>query len=165
MADRRVAAIARALIARGETVATVECSLAGGLAAALTDLAGASTWLIGGLAPYAVGAKQTLLGLGPDTFAGHGAVSPEAAARLAAAGRERLGADWTLAETGLLGPRGTRRSAKEPGTAFLHLIGPRGEWAVAVSTGLDDRLANKQAILGAALDLLVDAISTNVEIA
>jgi PncC family amidohydrolase len=163
--DPRVAAIAAALVARGETLATVECSLAGGLANTLTDLAGASGWFVAGVAPYAATAKEVLLGLGLDAFGGHGAVSPEAAALLARAGRARLGADWTIAETGLLGPRGARRSAKEPGTAYLHLLGPGLDQGRAVSTGLDDRLANKRAICDAALGLLVEYISTNVEIA
>jgi nicotinamide-nucleotide amidase len=160
-----VRVVAERLTAANQTLATVECAIAGGLGAALTDVPGASAWYAGGLAPYSARAKEALLGLGRDAFAGHGAVSPEAARRLAAAARERLGADWALAETGLLGPRGTHRSAKEPGTAYLALLGPDD---VALErelrTGLDDRLANKAAFLAAALDLLVEGISTNVEI-
>ena len=162
----RTRQIAARLTAANQTLATVECAIAGALGAALTDVAGASAWYAGGVAPYSARAKETLLGLGRDAFAGHGAVSPEAALLLARAARERLGADWALAETGLLGPRGAHRSAKEPGTAHLALVGPNDLTIEReVRTGLDDRLANKRAFLAAALDLLADGISTNVEIA
>lgn len=162
--DPRVALIAAALTRAGQTLATVECSIAGALGAALTDVAGASAWYVGGIAPYAAAAKQAQLGLGAEAFAGNGAVSAEAARLMAAALRERLGADWTLAETGLVGPRGKHRSAKEPGTAYLALLGPGRRWHEReVRTGLDDRLANKRAFLEAALDLLAESISKNVE--
>jgi nicotinamide-nucleotide amidase len=163
--DPRVVAIAAALTGAGQTLATVECSIAGGLGAALTDAAGASAWYLGGVAPYSAAAKQAQLSLEPDAFAGHGAVSAEAARVMAQALRGRLGADWTLAETGLTGPRGKHRSVKEPGTAYVALLGPHDRrHEREVRTGLDDRLANKQAFIDAALDLLYDAISKNVEI-
>jgi nicotinamide mononucleotide (NMN) deamidase PncC len=115
--------------------------------------------------PYSAKAKQTLLGLAPDAFAGHGAVSPEAARLMARALRERLGADWALAETGLTGPRGAHRSAKEPGTAYLALLGPSDLCVERdLHTRLDDRSANKRAFLAAALALLAETISKSVEI-
>ena len=71
-----------------------------------------------------------------------------------------------VAETGLTGPRGAHRSAKEPGTAYLALLGPGGLVAEReVWTGLDDRAANKRAFLAGALALLAEIISKNVEIA
>jgi PncC family amidohydrolase len=156
--------IAARLTAARQTLATVECSLAGALGDALTDVPGASAWYLGGVAPYSTKAKELFLGLGPDAFAGHGAVSPAAAIALAEAIRSRLGADWALAETGLLGPRGAHRSAKEPGTAYLALIGPDGRVRErAVSTRLDDRRANKDAFLDAAVELLYATISTDFE--
>jgi nicotinamide-nucleotide amidase len=144
-----VARIAAVLTGRGQTLAVVECTLGGALGAAFTALPGASTWFVASLAPYSTQAKQQLLGV---TLAG--AVSPEAARALAAAARDRLGADWTLAETGIAGPRGTRRSSKDPGTWFACLSGPEGVRERALETGLDDRLANRAAFLKAALALL-----------
>ena len=156
--------IAARLTAANQTLATVECSLAGALGDALTDVPGASVWYLGGIAPYSARAKQEWLGLGSDAFAGHGAVSPEAAVALAEAVRSRLGSDWALAETGLLGPRGKHRSAKEPGTAYLALVQPDDQVLErTVSTGLDDRRANKRTFLVAALELLAEAISKNIE--
>jgi PncC family amidohydrolase len=156
----RVERIAAGLTARGETIALVECTLGGALGAALTELAGASAWFVGGLAPYAGAAKARLLGLTGQDFGPDGAVSAGAARLMAAAVREQLGATWGFAETGIAGPRGQRRSAKEPGTAFLCLVGPEGgAHSRSVATGLDDRSANRRAFLAAALDLLAERLS------
>jgi nicotinamide-nucleotide amidase len=153
--------IAEALTRRGETLATVECSLGGALGDVLTDVAGASAWFVAAVVPYSAGAKSALLGLDREAFGADGVVSAFGAAALARAGKECLGADWALAETGIAGPRGQHRSSKEPGTDHLCLVGPAGlEVSIEVGTGHDDRLANKAAFLSAALDL----ISTNVEI-
>jgi PncC family amidohydrolase len=161
VAAEAVERIAAALLARGQTLATVECSLGGALGGALTELAGASAWFAGCAAPYSAAAKVGLLGVGAEALGADGAVSPLAARLLAEAGRSRLSADWALAETGIAGPRGQRRSAKEPGTAYLAQAGPDGQLATAeVATGHDDRDANRRAFLAAALML----ISTSVEI-
>jgi nicotinamide-nucleotide amidase len=152
--------IAAGLSARGETIALVECTLGGALGGALTEVAGASGWFVGGLAPYAGAAKERLLGLTAVDFGGEGAVSAGAARLMAAAVRERLGATWGFAETGIAGPRGQRRSAKAPGTAFLCLVGPDGATHQrSLATGLDERSANRRAFLAAALDLLVERLS------
>ena len=153
--------IAAALIGRGQTLALVECTLGGALGGALTEVAGASAWFVGCVAPYSAAAKEALLGVGRDQLGPEGAVSPLAARLLAEAARARLGADWALAETGIAGPRGQRRSVKEPGTAYLALVGPDGRARPReLATGLDDRAANREAFLAAALDL----ISTSIEI-
>jgi PncC family amidohydrolase len=157
---RLVTHIAAALIARNHTLAVVECTLGGGLGAALTAVPGASAWFIASVAPYAAVAKEDLLGLKPSDFGPDGAVSAGAARRMAEAARGRLGATWALAETGIAGPRGRHRSAKEPGTAFLCLVGPNGAaYERAVRTGVDARAANRRAFLAAALDLLVERLA------
>jgi nicotinamide-nucleotide amidase len=160
-----VRTIAQALADAHQTLATAECSIAGALGAALTDVPGASAWYVGGVAPYSARAKEALLGLSPDAFARHGAVSPESALLMAQVLRAKLGADWTLAETGLTGPRGTHRSAKELGTVYFALLGPGGLVVEhELRTGLDDRAANKRAFLAAAVALLAGNISKSVEI-
>ncbi|HEV8632876.1 MAG TPA: CinA family protein [Chloroflexota bacterium] len=156
----QVERIAAALTEHGQTLAVVECTLGGALGAALTGVAGASSWFVGGLAPYAARAKERLLGLSGADFGDEGAVSARAARLMAEAARARLGATWALAETGIAGPRGQRRSAKEPGTAFICLIGPDGAaHERTLATGQDDRAANRRAFLTAALDLLVERLS------
>jgi nicotinamide-nucleotide amidase len=89
---------------RGQTVAVAE-SLTGGLvAAALTDIPGASTSFRGAVVAYATELKATLLGVDQDMLARHGAVYAPVAAAMAAGARTRLGATYGVATTGVAGP-------------------------------------------------------------
>jgi nicotinamide-nucleotide amidase len=92
------------LQARGHTVAVAE-SLTGGLvAAALTDIPGASASFRGGVVTYATELKATLLGVDAGLLVRHGAVYAPVAAAMAAGVRERLGATYGVATTGVAGP-------------------------------------------------------------
>jgi len=92
------------LRAGGHTVAVAE-SLTGGLvAAALTDIPGASAAFRGGVVSYATELKVSLLGVNPVMLARHGAVYPAVAAAMAEGVRTRLGATYGLATTGVAGP-------------------------------------------------------------
>jgi nicotinamide-nucleotide amidase len=92
------------LQARGHTVAVAE-SLTGGLvAAALTDIPGASASFRGGVVTYATELKAALLGVDRHMLARHGAVYAPVAAAMAAGVRERLGATYGVATTGVAGP-------------------------------------------------------------
>jgi nicotinamide-nucleotide amidase len=92
------------LQAGGRTVAVAE-SLTGGLvAAALTDIPGASASFRGGVVSYATELKARLLGVDSGLLARHGAVHPQVAASMADGVRSRLGASFGLATTGVAGP-------------------------------------------------------------
>lgn len=92
------------LQAGGRTVAVAE-SLTGGLvAAALTDIPGASASFRGGMVTYATELKAALLGVDSRMLARHGAVYPPVAAAMAEGVRDRLRADFGLATTGVAGP-------------------------------------------------------------
>ena len=92
------------LEARGQTVAAAE-SLTGGLiAAALTDIPGASVSFRGGVVAYATELKAALLGVDRGMLARHGAVYAPVAAAMAAGVRARLGATYGVATTGVAGP-------------------------------------------------------------
>ena len=89
---------------RGQTVAVAE-SLTGGLvAAALTDIPGASASFRGAMVAYATELKAELLGVDRDMLARHGAVYAPVAAAMAAGVRTRLGATYGVATTGVAGP-------------------------------------------------------------
>lgn len=88
----------------GHTVAVAE-SLTGGLvAAALTDVPGASVAFRGGVVAYAAELKAALLGVDTVMLARHGAVYPPVAAAMADGVRSRLGATYGVATTGVAGP-------------------------------------------------------------
>lgn len=98
------AVIHQALLARGETVSTAESLTAGLVGAALTSVAGSSATYRGGVIVYATELKAELLGVPADLLAVRGPVDPDVAALMASGVRDRLGADWGLALTGVAGP-------------------------------------------------------------
>jgi nicotinamide-nucleotide amidase len=92
------------LQARGQTVAVAE-SLTGGLvAAALTDIPGASASFRGAVVSYATELKALLLGVDEAMLARHGAVYGPVAEAMASGVRIRLKASYGLATTGVAGP-------------------------------------------------------------
>jgi nicotinamide-nucleotide amidase len=105
------------LQAGGRTVAVAE-SLTGGLvAAALTDIPGASASFRGGVVTYATELKAELLGVDGRMLVRHGAVYPPVAAAMAEGARARLKADFGLATTGVAGPDPADGHA--PGTVHI----------------------------------------------
>lgn len=90
----------------GRRIATAESCTAGMLAARLTDRAGSSGYVAGGVVAYANEAKVGLLGVDAALIAEYGAVSAEVAEAMAAGALDRFGADTTVAITGVAGPGG-----------------------------------------------------------
>jgi nicotinamide-nucleotide amidase len=90
----------------GRRIATAESCTAGLLAARLTDLAGSSDYVAGGVVAYANEAKVDLLGVDAALIETHGAVSQEVAEAMAAGALRRFNADTAVAITGIAGPGG-----------------------------------------------------------
>jgi nicotinamide-nucleotide amidase len=115
--DGTAAALIGTLTGRGQTVAVAE-SLTGGLvAAALTGVPGASAVFRGAVVAYATELKADLLGVDPAVLAERGAVSPDAAGAMATGVRDRLGATFGLATTGVAGP--DPAEGKPVGTVYI----------------------------------------------
>ncbi|MFB9836954.1 CinA family protein [Actinoallomurus acaciae] len=93
------------LLAEREATVAVAESLTGGLVGArLTAMPGSSATFAGGVIAYATPLKHALLGVPEDLLAAHGAVHPDVAVAMAQGVRERLGASYGLAVTGVAGP-------------------------------------------------------------
>jgi nicotinamide-nucleotide amidase len=110
---------------RGETLAVAESCTAGLLGGRVTDVPGSSSWFVGGFQVYQTAMKTRLLGLEPKLVAEHGVVSEQVAAAMAAAARERTGADWALSVTGEAGPEPSP-GGPAPGTIWIGLAGRFG---------------------------------------
>lgn len=90
----------------GRSIATAESCTAGLLAARLTERAGSSAYVAGGVVTYSNAAKTELLGVDAELIAQHGAVSEPVAEAMAAGALHRFGADTAVAITGIAGPGG-----------------------------------------------------------
>ncbi|MGB7588405.1 MAG: competence/damage-inducible protein A [Solirubrobacterales bacterium] len=90
----------------GHRLGLAESCTGGMLAARITDLPGASTYLAGGVVAYSDEAKAELLGVERELIEAHGAVSPEVAEAMARGALERFAADIAVAITGVAGPDG-----------------------------------------------------------
>ena len=132
--------IAERLIARGETVAVAESTTGGLVSAALLAVSGASRYYAGGGVLYTLNSRTALAGVPAETYANYRGTTPEMLATLAEAMRERLGAKWCIAESGVAGPGGGRFGAPA-GRTTLSVAGPVTRTEV-IETGIDDRQAN-----------------------
>lgn len=107
-----------ALAGRGMTMASAESCTGGMVAAAITDIPGASAVFRGGVVVYSNDAKVRLLGVQARTMASFGAVSEQTAQEMASGMARTIGADCAVAITGIAGPDGG--SADKPvGTVWF----------------------------------------------
>lgn len=120
--DEQVAAL---LTERGWTIAVAESCTGGLMTGRLTDLAGSSAYVLGGLVVYSNEAKAALAGVDPALIERAGAVSPEVAEALADGARTALGADVGVGITGIAGPGGGSEH-KPLGTVCFSVAGPDG---------------------------------------
>ncbi|MEA2358751.1 MAG: nicotinamide-nucleotide amidase [Solirubrobacteraceae bacterium] len=117
--------VATLLLDRGLTIATAESCTGGLLAGRLTDRAGSSAYVLGGLVVYSDVAKAQLAGVATALIERVGAVSTEVAEALADGARARLGADVGVGITGVAGPGGGTE-AKPVGHVCFSVAGPDG---------------------------------------
>ncbi len=119
------AAVLGLLRDRGATVATVESCTGGMIAEMLSDVPGSSDALLGGWVTYSNGMKHEQVGVPEDVLEVAGAVSEACAKAMADGGRERSGADYVLAVTGIAGPAGGTPE-KPVGTVWIALSSATG---------------------------------------
>jgi nicotinamide-nucleotide amidase len=103
---------------RGWWLACAESCTGGGIAAALTDVAGSSAWFDRGFVSYSNQAKQEMLGVSPETLLRHGAVSRETVMEMARGALDRSRAQLSVAVSGIAGPGGGTRD-KPVGTVWI----------------------------------------------
>jgi len=141
----------------GLSVATAESCTGGRVIDALTDVAGSSGYVRGGVVAYADAIKEELLGVPAIVIRQHGAVSAQAARAMAAGARTRLGVDLAVAITGIAGPSGAM-PGKPVGLTYVAVADPAGI-EIRRFAWSGDREANKAASARAALELLLERAS------
>lgn len=147
--------VVRLLRDRAATVATAE-SLTGGLvAAALTDVPGASAVVRGAVVCYAAEVKRDVLGVPQELIDRHGTVSRECAAAMAEGARALLRSDWAVATTGVAGPDPVEGRAV--GTVHLAVAGEHGTTCRALHLH-GSRAEVRSATVAKALALLQECV-------
>lgn len=99
-------AVGKALLERGWTLASAESCTGGGLAAAITDIAGSSQWFERGFITYSNLAKQDMLGVSTETLMACGAVSEATVREMANGALAHSQAQVAVAVSGIAGPDG-----------------------------------------------------------
>lgn len=98
--------VGRTLQAKGWLLATAESCTGGGVAQAITEIAGSSEWFDCGFISYSNASKIEMLDVSPALIAQHGAVSEEVAAAMAEGALANSNAHVALSTTGIAGPGG-----------------------------------------------------------
>ncbi len=106
----------------GQTLAVAESCTGGMLGERITSVPGSSQYFAGGFVTYTEKMKTELLGVDPAMLAEHSAVSEPVSLAMAEAARNRTGATYALAVTGVAGPDGGT-DAIPVGTVFIALAG------------------------------------------
>ena len=148
------ALVVRHLTDRGQTLAAAE-SLTGGLVlATLVSVPGASAAVRGGVVAYATDTKTSMLGVDRDLLDRAGPVDPHVVTAMATGVRERFGADWGIATTGVAGP--DTQNGKAVGTVYLGIADPDGEVHAVAPPMVAGRSRDeiREATVLAVLDLL-----------
>ena len=116
-----VAEIQKALLTRGEMLATAESCTGGLIASEIVNVAGSSAVFAGGIVAYQNLVKHDydkLMRYRLDILEKHGAVSRETVEAMARGAREKFHADWAVATSGIAGPGGAE-PGKPVGTVWM----------------------------------------------
>ncbi|MBF7729736.1 CinA family protein [Pseudomonas sp. N040] len=157
------ASLGRNLLARQAQVCTAESCTGGGIAEAITRIAGSSSWFEAGYVTYSNAQKTAQLGVPGELFEQVGAVSREVVEAMVRGACQRSGARYGVAVSGIAGPEGG--SAEKPvGTVWLawadggQLFSQRCQFA-------GDRAAVRRQTVRAALAGLVRLAAGNAPLA
>jgi nicotinamide-nucleotide amidase len=151
--DANLTQISLQLLKRRHRLATAESCTGGMIAAACTDLSGASDWFDRGFVTYSNAAKTDMLGVPAAMIEQDGAVSEAVARAMADGALIHSQANVSLAVTGVAGPSGGS-DAKPVGTVwFAWCVG--GETHSEMQHFAGDRAAIRAAAVRYALQRLL----------
>jgi nicotinamide-nucleotide amidase len=150
------------LTARNQTIVTAESCTGGLIAAALTDIPGASSAFYGGYVTYANTAKARMIQVQPRLIRDYGAVSNQVARAMADGARNTAQADFAVAVTGIAGPDGG--SEKKPvGLVYVAVSTELATVVIEHRFGDLGREQIRRASVNAALDLVLQVLTSDEE--
>jgi len=111
-------AVGERLALAGHVLATAESCTGGGIAQAVTAIAGSSAWFDCGFVTYSNEAKTAMLGVKESTLIEHGAVSEAVVREMAEGALHSSQATLAVSVSGIAGPGGGSKE-KPVGTVWL----------------------------------------------
>jgi len=146
------------LAAKNQTIVTAESCTGGLVAAALTDIPGASAALYGGYVTYANLAKSRMIHVQARLIRDYGAVSNQVARAMADGARNTARADYAVSVTGIAGPDGG--SEKKPvGLVYVAVSSELATVVVENRFGDLGRDEIRKASVQAALELVLQVLT------
>ena len=152
--------LGEALLEKGWMLACAESCTGGGIAAALTEIAGSSQWFDRGFVTYSNQAKQDMLGVASETLNRHGAVSKQTVREMVTGALSCSDAQVSVAVSGIAGPGGG--TAEKPvGTVCLAWQVTGEEPMVRTEHFSGDRASVREQTVLSALQGLLSVVDQN----
>jgi nicotinamide-nucleotide amidase len=148
------------LAERKLTLVTAESCTGGMIAAALTDIPGASAVFYGGYITYANSAKSRMIQVQPRLIGDYGAVSNQVARAMADGARNTAKADLAVAVTGIAGPDGGTEK-KPVGLVYVAVSSDLATVVIEHRYGDIGRDGIRKATVQAALDLVLQVLTSD----
>ena len=121
--DTLPSVLIKELTKRNETIVFAESCTGGLLSSSLTSISGSSQVFQGSIVSYSNELKNSLLNISEEKLTKYGAVSEEVCEAMAINVKEKLGADWAIAISGIAGPNGGSQD-KPVGLVYISISGP-----------------------------------------
>jgi len=121
--DTLPSVLIKELTKRNETIVFAESCTGGLLSSSLTSISGSSQVFQGSIVSYSNELKNSLLNISKEKLTKYGAVSEEVCEAMAINVKEKLGADWAIAISGIAGPNGGSPD-KPVGLVYISISGP-----------------------------------------
>ncbi len=116
--DSMQVVIGKLLKSQGKTLSTAESCTGGYIAHLITSITGSSDYYKGSIVSYSNDVKEKMLNVKKDTLNNYGAVSEETVSEMLTGLLKKLGTDYGIAVSGIMGPDGGTEE-KPVGTVWI----------------------------------------------
>ncbi|MEN6295569.1 MAG: competence/damage-inducible protein A [Chloroherpetonaceae bacterium] len=142
------------------TIAVAESCTGGLLGKEMTDIAGSSSYFLGGIISYSNEAKINLLNVNRKTIEEYGAVSEQTAIEMASNVRNIFNSNYGVSITGIAGPDGGT-PLKPVGTVWIGISSEKHTHARLFHFG-EIREVNRERAVGMALTMVMEMLNNGV---